>query len=138
MDEKLALLAKVPLLAGLNEKDLVQVGRLAEEVDVPAGKVLTTEGESGEEFFVILDGTVEITRDGERIRELGEGEFLGELALLGNVPRSATATTVAPAKLLVLGHREFRSLLTDHPEVQGRLLRSVASWVASLTPDRSC
>jgi CRP-like cAMP-binding protein len=138
MDEKLALLAKVPLLAGLGPKDLESVGRLADEVDVPAGKVLTREGDSGDEFFVIVDGTVGISRDGERVRELGPGEWFGELALLGNIPRTATATAAEPARLLVLGHREFVTLLKDQPAIQGRLLKSVASWVGSMTPDRSC
>ncbi len=138
MDEKLALLAKVPLLAGLGPKDLESVGRLADEVDVADGKVLATEGKTGEEFFVILDGTIEIARGGARLRELGPGDFFGELALLGNIPRTATATAVTPAKLLVLGHREFTTLLSDQPAIQGRMLKSVAAWVASLTPDRSC
>ena len=138
MDEKLAVLAKVPLLAGLGPKDLEEVGRLADEVDVPAGKELAKEGGPGEEFFVILDGTVVVSRGGQPIRELGAGAFFGELALLGNVPRTATVTTTTPTRLLVLGHREFTSLLSGQPAIQGRLLRSLASWVANLTPERAC
>jgi CRP-like cAMP-binding protein len=138
MDEKLALLANVPLLAGLGPKDLEEVGRLADEVDVQPGKELAKEGAFGEEFFVIVDGTVAVTRGGESIRELGPGAFFGELALLGNVPRTATVTATAPTRLLVLGHREFSSLLSSQPAIQGRLLRSVAAWVANLTPERAC
>jgi CRP-like cAMP-binding protein len=138
MDEKLALLAKVPLLAGLGPKDLEEVGRLADEVDVGAGKELAKEGAVGEEFFVILDGTVAVSKGGQPIRELGAGAFFGELALLGNVPRTATVTATTPTRLLVLGHREFSSLLSSQPAIQGRVLRSVASWVANLTPDRAC
>ena len=86
MDEKLALLAKVPLFAGLGPKDIEEVGRLADEITVAEGKVLAKEGAAGEEFFVILDGTIEISRGGDKIRDLGAGQFFGELALLGNVP----------------------------------------------------
>jgi CRP-like cAMP-binding protein len=138
MDEKLALLAKVPLLAGLGPKDLEEVGRLADEVDVQPGKELAKEGAFGEEFFVIVDGSVAVSRGGEPIRELGPGAFFGELALLGNVPRTATVTATAPTRLLVLGHREFSSLLSSQPAIQGRLLKSVAAWVANLTPERAC
>jgi CRP-like cAMP-binding protein len=138
MDEKLALLAKVPLLAGLGPKDLEEVGRLVDEVDVQPGKELAKEGAFGEEFFVILDGSVAVSRGGQPVRELGPGAFFGELALLGNVPRTATVTATAPTRLLVLGHREFSSLLSSQPAIQGRLLRSVAAWVANLTPERAC
>jgi CRP-like cAMP-binding protein len=138
MDEKLALLASVPLLAGLGQKDLEEVGQLADEIDVQAGKVLATEGHMGEEFFVILDGTVAISKDGAKIRDMSAGQFFGELALLGNVPRSATATATTPAKLLVVGHREFKALMSDQPAVRDRVMSGIAKWIANLTPDRAC
>jgi CRP/FNR family cyclic AMP-dependent transcriptional regulator len=138
MDEKLALLAKVPLLAGLGRKGLEEVGRLADEIDVNAGKVLTREGAIGKEFFVIVDGTITISRGGQHLRDLGAGEFFGELALLGNVPRTATATAETPARLLVVGHREFTTLLSDQPTVRTRVFESMASYIATLTPDRAC
>jgi voltage-gated potassium channel len=137
MDEKLTLLSNVPLLAGLGTKDLREIGRLADEVDVRAGKVLAKEGASAEEFFVILDGTVSISRAGRHLRDLGPGDFFGELALLGRVPRTATATASTPARLLVVAHREFASLLANHPTIQGKILRAVAAWIASLTPERT-
>jgi CRP-like cAMP-binding protein len=136
MDEKLTLLSKVPLFAGLGAKELRFVGRLADEVSVKAGKVLTKEGASAEEFFVVLEGTIDISRGGRHLRDLGPGDFFGELAMLGRVPRTATATASTPALLLVVGHREFTSLLTDYPTIQGKILRSVAAWIATLTPDR--
>lgn len=136
MDDKLTLLSKVPLFAGLGTNDLRDVGRLADEVSVRAGKVLTKEGTSAEEFFVVLEGTVAISRGGKRLREMGPGDFFGELAMLGRVPRTATATATTSARLLVVGHREFTSLLAEHPTIQGKILRSVAAWIATLTPDR--
>ncbi len=136
MNEKLTVLSKVPLFAGLGAKELGEVGRLADEVDVRAGKVLAKEGASAEEFFIILEGTVNISRDGRHLRDLGPGDFFGELALLGRIPRTATATASTPARLLVVAHREFASLLGNHPTIQGKILRAVASWIASLTPER--
>ncbi len=135
MDEKLKLLSRVPLLAGLDRKDLEAVGRLADEVDLPEGRVVARQGTSGEEFFVIIDGTVRIERDGDHLRDLGPGDFFGELAMLGKVPRTATATAVTPCRLLVVGHREFNSLLSSYPSIQGAVLHAVAQRIAGLEPN---
>lgn len=132
MDQKLELLSKVPLLGGLDRRGLEEVGRLADEVDLPAGRVAARQGSSGDEFFVIIDGTVRIERDGQLLRELGPGEFFGELALLGKVGRTATATCVTACRLLVVGHREFHELLTRFPTIQGAVLEAVAKRIARL------
>ena len=132
MDQKLELLSKVPLLDGLDRRGLEEVGRLADEVDLPAGRVAARQGSSGDEFFVIIDGTVRIERDGQHLRDLGPGDFFGELALLGKVGRTATATCVTACRLLVVGHREFHELLTRFPTIQGAVLESVAKRIARL------
>lgn len=134
MDQKLELLAKVPLLKGLDRKDLEQVGRLCEEVDIAAGKVVARQGDYGTEFFVIVSGQVSVSRDGEHLRDLGPGDFFGELAMLANIPRTATVTTVSACRFLVLGSREFNSLLHEHPAIQHTVLHAVAQRVASLEP----
>jgi CRP/FNR family cyclic AMP-dependent transcriptional regulator len=136
MDEKLELLAKVPLLAGLDRKDLEKVGRICDEVDLPAGRVVAKQGSYGSEFFVILSGTVRIERDGEHLRDLGDGEFFGELAMLANVARTATATCVTDCRFLVLGGREFNSLLAQFPTIQNAVLHAVAQRVLVLEPDQ--
>ncbi len=132
MDQKLELLSKVPLLAGVDRRGLEEVGRLADEVDLPAGRVAARQGSSGDEFFMIIDGTVRIERDGELLRELGPGDFFGELALLGIAGRTATATCVTACRLLVVGHREFHELLRKFPTIQGAVLESVAKRIARL------
>ena len=136
MDEKLELLAKVPLLAGLDRKDLEKVGRICDEVDLPAGRVVAKQGSYGSEFFVILSGTVRIERDGEHLRDLADGEFFGELAMLANVARTATATCVTDCRFLVLGGREFNSLLAQFPTIQHAVLHAVAQRVLILEPDQ--
>ncbi len=137
MDQKLAMLAKVPLLAGLSDKELEAVGRLADEVDLPAGKVVARQGDIAEEFFIILDGTVSVERNGDHLRDMRPSNFFGELAMLAKVPRTATVTTTTPARLLVIGHREFTSLLATMPSVQARVMHAVAQLVATLEPDRT-
>ena len=118
IDQKLELLKHVPLFKDVSRHDLEQIGQLAEEVDVPAGQVLTREGAPGSEFFVIVDGNVRIDVHGETVRTMDAGDFLGEIALVDDGPRTATATTTTPAKLLVLGRREFRALMDDYPSIE--------------------
>ena len=137
MDQKLTALSNVPLFAGCVTKEVDEIGRLADEVSVPAGKVLAKEGDIAHEFFVIVDGSIEITKKGKVVRTLGPGDFFGELAMLGKVPRTATATAVTPATLLVLADREFTTLLADHPDIQQKVLKNVASWVAASVPERA-
>jgi len=134
MDQKLAMLSKVPLFAGLSSRDLTEVGRLVDEVDVKQGKVLAKEGAPGHEFFVILDGSVAISKGDKHLRDLGPGDHFGELAMIAKVPRTATATASTPATLLVLGHREFSTLLADRPEIRDKVLREVAMWISQNSP----
>ena len=137
MDQKLAMLAKVPLLAGLSQKDLVAVGSLSDEVDLPAGHVLMREGGSGNEFYVIVDGSVEVTRGGQGLRTLGPGDFLGEIALVDRGPRTATATATTPVRALVVGVREFHSLMDAHASIRSCVLTALAQRVRHLEPDAS-
>jgi len=134
MDQKLELLRRVPLFARLDTKGLQEVGRLADEIDVRPGTELCREGRSGGEFFVIIDGSVAIERQGARVNTLGPGDFLGEIALVDGGPRTATATAESPARLLVVGHREFHTLLEDFPSVRLAVLEALAERVRRLDP----
>jgi CRP-like cAMP-binding protein len=134
-DQKLELLRQSPFLAGLSHKDLETVGQLADEVDVPAGRVLMREGELGHEFFVIVSGLVDFERHGEHIRTMGPGEFFGDIALITERPRTATVTVKEDATMLVLGHREFHTLLDQFPSIRIGVLESVALRLRALEPD---
>ncbi len=134
-DQKLELLKATPLLAELGRRDLAEVGRLADEIDVDAGRVLMREGDSGHEFFVIIDGQVGIDRAGTRVRTLGPGDFFGEVALLSEGPRTATATSETPARLLVVGHREFHALMAQFPTIQTSVLNCLATRLRRLEPE---
>jgi CRP/FNR family cyclic AMP-dependent transcriptional regulator len=132
MDQKLELLRRVPLFAGFGGRQLEEIARLADEVDVPVGTELTHEGRPGGEFFIIIDGTVTVERGGSTIRSLGAGDFLGEIALVDGGPRTATVTTATPARLLVVAHREFHTLLEDHPTIRIAVLEALAQRVRGL------
>ena len=137
MDQKITALSNVPLFAGCVTREMTEISRLADEVSVPAGKVLAKEGDPAHEFFVIVEGSIDISKKGKAVRTLGPGDFFGELAMLGKVPRTATATAATPVRMLVLGHREFTTLLVDHPGIQQKVLRTVAGWVAEAAPERA-
>lgn len=134
-DEKLDLLKRVPLLGGLGKRELEEVGRLAEEVDLPAGRVLMREGDTGREFYVLVTGGVSIERGGAPLKSMGPGDFFGEIALLAEGPRTATATTTAPSKVLVLAHREFHSLMDRFPAVRTCVLEALAKRLRQHAPD---
>jgi CRP/FNR family cyclic AMP-dependent transcriptional regulator len=135
MDGKTELLRKVPLFSDLSGRDLGELGALVDEIEVPAGKVLTQQGRSGDEFFVIVDGNVRVERDGRELAVLGPGSFLGEMSLVDEGPRTATATTTSSGRLLVIGHREFHSLMDRYPSIETCILRSLAKRVRQLDPE---
>ena len=132
MDEKLALLRTVPLFVGLDDDELKAVGALTTEVDKPAGSELAREETFGSEFYMIIDGTVRIHRAGATLRNLGPGDFLGEIALIDHGRRTASATAETDCRLLVLGHREFHSLMEAYPEFRMRILEGLAAKVRRL------
>jgi CRP/FNR family cyclic AMP-dependent transcriptional regulator len=121
MVDKLEVLRSVPLFADLDERALQAVAVLAREQAHKAGEVLMLEGEPGEEFYVIVDGTIRIERGGRAIRSMTAGGFLGEIALFERRPRTATATAMSDVTVLVLHQHEFDRLLDTLPAVSRRV-----------------
>ena len=134
-DRKLELLRSVPLFSACSKTNLARIARLVDEIELPAGHVLTQQGRTGNEFFIIVDGTVRVDRDGRRIDTVGPGDFLGEIALIDHRPRTATATCETPCRLLVLAHREFHTLLADTPSIASAVLKALAERLRGLEPD---
>ncbi len=129
-DAKVKLIKSVPLFARCSKKELAEIASLTDEVDLPAGRVLTEEGSAGHEFFVILEGEAEVRSKGTTIRSLGAGDFLGEIALITHVPRTATVTATTPLRVLVISARDFRALLSHTPAVQIKVLEALAERLA--------
>jgi CRP-like cAMP-binding protein len=122
---------KVPLFARCSRRELGRIAKLADEIDLPAGKILTREGTRGREFIVILEGSADVRRDTRLLRPLGSGDFFGEIALVTDVPRTATVTAITPVRALVISARAFRELLRTAPIIQGKILEAVASRLAA-------
>jgi CRP/FNR family transcriptional regulator, cyclic AMP receptor protein len=125
VNDKEAILQRVPLFAGLDERSLQAVSILAREVAFKNGDVLMVEGEAGDEFFVILDGTIRIERGDRTIRSMTTGGFLGEIALVDRRPRTATATCVTDVRLLEIRAHEFDRLLDTLPAVHERIRAAI-------------
>jgi CRP-like cAMP-binding protein len=134
-DEKLDLLHRIPLFSGFDRRRLERLGMLADEVDVPSGKVLMRQGESGADMMVLVRGSVAVERDGARINTLGPGDFFGEIALVDGGPRTATITTEEPSTLLVTTHRDFHAMMDEFPEVADQVMNALANRVRTLDPD---
>lgn len=125
-------LAAVPLFRGLSKKQLRRISSLMTRVDRPAGQVLTRQGQSGHEFFIVLDGEVEVRQGDRVIATRGRGDYLGEIALLDERPRTATVVATTPVSVEVLNRREFMSLLAETPELSEQIMATVARRLADL------
>jgi CRP-like cAMP-binding protein len=101
------------------------VAQHADRLRVAEGTELVRQGEFAYEFFVIVDGSAEVVRDGERIAELGAGDFLGEMGIVGKVVRNATVVTTSEADVIVMTAQAFRSLAGQSPEVASRIEAAV-------------
>jgi CRP/FNR family cyclic AMP-dependent transcriptional regulator len=134
-DTKVEALQRAPLFEGLSRKELVALARVTEDLEIPEGGVLCREGDLGHEFFVIVDGEIEVTRKGRRLAARGGGDFVGEIALVEEIPRVATVTAKTPLRVFVLTRRDFRHMLDENPSVERKVLRALARRVMELSKD---
>ena len=125
-------LARVPLFEGLSKKQLSQVSSLMTPLDLKAGKVLARQGEVGHEFLILLEGQVEVALDGKIIAVRGPGDFIGEIALLDNRPRTATVTARTDVVVEAFNRGEFASLLAEAPELSSQVMATMARRLAAL------
>jgi CRP/FNR family transcriptional regulator, cyclic AMP receptor protein len=130
-NKKHDLLRAVPLFARCTKREIAELAAECDELSVRGGTELTREGARGREFMVIVDGTVKVTKNGRAVNTLGPGDFLGEIALLADVPRTATVTTAEPTVLLVLTDRGFDRVAKRMPTVRTRLLTVLAERLAA-------
>jgi CRP-like cAMP-binding protein len=131
-NSKVAAISRVPLFSRCSKGQLAEIAHLADELDLPHGKTLTKEGAPGREFFVILEGSAEVRRNGQLVASMRGGDFFGEVSLVADVPRTATVATTSPVRVLVLPSREFRQLLRTSPDIQGKVLQAVAERLAAI------
>jgi len=130
-DAKASLIKNVPLFTGCSKGELRKIASIADELDLPQGATLTREGDRGREFLVLIAGSADVTQGGKLLRKLADGDFLGEIALVLDTPRSATVTATSPVRLLVIERRAFKQLLREVPAIQTKVLEALAARLAA-------
>jgi CRP/FNR family transcriptional regulator, cyclic AMP receptor protein len=128
-DSKIELLKKVPLFGGLSKRGLAEIAKIADEIDLPAGKELIREGDPGRQFFILLEGEAEVRKKGRRVNTMGAGDFFGEISLVTERPTTAAVTLTEPTSALVISRPAFRRLLLAEPGVQLQVLEALADRV---------
>jgi CRP/FNR family transcriptional regulator, cyclic AMP receptor protein len=118
-------LSRVPLFSGVKDKDLKKLGKRMQERSFNEGEVITTQGESGLGFFVIEDGNASVSRDEQVVRNLGPGDFFGEVALIDEGPRSATVVATTTLRCRGMTAWEFKPFVEEHPDVAWSLLQTL-------------
>ena len=123
MDE--SRLAALPLFQRLSKKERLEVARHADEVDLEEGKELVREGDFAYEFFVIEEGSADVLISGERVAQLGDGDFFGEMGLLEHQRRAASVVAASPLTVIVMTGSDFRRMARELPEVGERIRAAV-------------
>ncbi len=118
-------LRSIPLFADLSDRERADVARFADEVPVEAGRTLAEEGKFAYEFFVIEEGTAEVTKDGRVLAQLGPQDFFGEIGLLESERRTATVRATSPMQLIVIFGPNFRRLERELPEVAAKVRAAI-------------
>jgi CRP-like cAMP-binding protein len=136
-DTKVKTLRNAPLFEGLSKKELTELARRSEDMELEAGTVLCREGEVGQEFFVIVDGEVTVKRKGRNLGTRGSGDFIGEIALLEDIKRTATVTAKTPVRVFVLTRPAFQHLVNEHPAVESKVMRALARRLVAMSSDPS-
>ena len=128
-DTRVDLIRGLPLFELCSKRDLRRIGALADEREIAAGTEMIREGEPGSEFYVVVDGEVDVRRRGRRVARLGAGSYVGEIALLSRSPRTATVVATTPLRVLAISGRDFVALLDTLPELWLKVARTLADRV---------
>jgi MFS family permease len=128
----LRLLRQVPLFAPLEPAKLERLAGLLTRVEVPAGRVVVQQGEAGDRFYVVESGLVQASHDGARLSSAGPAEPFGEIALIEDVPRTATVTALEPTVLWALDRDDFLAAVTGNDEVRSRVEDLVARRIRTV------
>lgn len=128
-DRRVELIRGLPLFELCSKRDLRRIAALADERELDAGTELIREGEPGSEFYVVVEGDIDVRRGKRRVTQLGAGSFVGEIALLSSSPRTATVVATTPLRVLAIEGRDFVELLDSLPELWLKVARALADRV---------
>jgi CRP-like cAMP-binding protein len=126
---KIELLKRVPLFERCSKRELAEIAAVADELDLPAARDLTSQGSGGYEFIVLVEGEADVIRGVRKVNELGPGDFIGEIALITGEPRTATVKTRGPSRILVITASGFRTLMNDVPSIKDKVLAALTARI---------
>jgi CRP/FNR family transcriptional regulator, cyclic AMP receptor protein len=135
LDHRARLMGACPLFAGLDGIELERLAEAAVEVDFAAERVIARQGEIGTGFFVIVEGSVRVVRDGKSVARLGPGDFFGELSVIDGAPRNAQVVAEEPVRVLALATWDFERLLRETPGIALTVLRVVVARLRQAAED---
>ena len=124
-----SILRGVPLFTGMTDRALEAIGDLVSERRFETDEDLVRQGDPGDSFLILRDGTASVLLDDRRVHELGPGDFLGEISLIDGGPRTATVRATRPIHALVIGREDFATLLERHPSVRLELLMALTARI---------
>lgn len=130
-DTKKALIRSLPLFAGCTGEEIAEVAAIADEIDLPVGRVLTTEHAVGREFVVIVSGSATVRQGESVVARLEAGDFFGEIALLTGRRRTATVVAESAVRALVIEGNAFLRLLEDAPAIRAKVEQALAERTAT-------
>ena len=132
--ERAALLRAHPIFQPLAEGTLEQLARALKPVALVSGAAVIRQGDHGDRVYVVVSGDLDVEVDGRAGARLGAGDVFGEIALLRDVPRTATVRAATAAEVLTLGRDEFLAAVTGHPASAAEADLVVATRLAALRP----
>jgi CRP/FNR family transcriptional regulator, cyclic AMP receptor protein len=125
-------LVAVPLFAGLDHKELETIAESGREVSFEAGKKILQQGERGLAFLLILDGSVEVNKDGKRLAKLGKGQFFGEMTVIDDQPRSADVVAIEPTTCFGLTAWSFDAVIGSNPSIAKQIMKELVRRLRQL------
>ena len=130
-DAVVEALGRTKLFGAFPDKELRKVQQAGKEISFAAGADVTTKGEAGGRFFLILEGEADVVLGGAAAasRRIGPGETFGEIALLDGGPRTATVVAVSPLRTFSLASWNFRPLVLEHPELATAVIATLCAWL---------
>jgi CRP-like cAMP-binding protein len=118
-------LRTIPLFSGMSDRSIEIIAEIVRDTSFPAGASLVKEGEPGESFMIIREGTATVDQGGRRLRELGAGDFLGEISLIDGGTRTASVTATDPVAVMVIDRPGFQRLMSEFPVIRFDLVSAL-------------
>ena len=128
---------RIPLFLRCSKRDIAHIAGRSQAKIFPAGEALVTEGDEGRDFFVVLDGRVEVTRGGSVLRELGRGDFFGEISILLGEPPVADIVALRNLRCVIIAGPDLQAFMLTHPPVMYRMLQAEARKLKHSTSGRT-